>query len=269
MKKTTGKKAGHSALRRLKNRRTIKASRGIGASPAAIEPPGDAAETQVEWRRFGPDHHIISQTAPEPGEEGLLWIDISGMRDHDRIAEIAAACGLSALAVADLFHTDQRAHTDFDGDLALTVLRTPLTGPSFATGQVTLVLGPGFVMTLREGPQDCFEGVRKRLASGGRVRLSCAYLFYALIDAIVDAYFPILERYGEIVEGLEERILMKPGEDAMGDIHLLKRELLELRHALWPLREALAALQRDDAPQIGEPVLPYLRDCSDHVDSVA
>lgn len=233
--------------------------------PNAIEPPGETTPTTVAWYRVGPEGYTEGTDKPGTGDSSLLWIDICGLEDGERIAEIAASYGVSDLAIADLFHLDQRAHTDIEGALVLTVLRMPVSGPPFDADQVTLILGPDAVLTIREAPRDCFESVRKRLASGtGRIRSSNAYLFYALIDALVDTYFPILERYGDMVESLEERILETPGAGAMRDIHLLKRELLDLRHALWPMREALAALQRDDIPQIDETLLPYLRDCSDH-----
>ena len=265
MKKAPNRTALLDALRKVRHRKARRRTRGIGVSPVAIEPPADAAPTEVTWHGFGPGaYSVASERAAAQGGQ-FQWIDIRGMRDHSKIAELAGSCGLSDLSIADLFHLDQRAHTDIDGDLVLTVLRMPVSGPPFEAEQVTLVLGPNVVLTIREGPRDCFESVRNRLAGGaGRIRGSSAYLFYALIDAIVDTYFPILERYGDLVEGLEERILEAPGDGAMRDIHLLKRELLELRRALWPMREALAALQRDDMPQIDEKLLPYLRDCSDH-----
>lgn len=254
-----------AALRKVQGRRNTRQSRGIGISPVAIELPKGAVETTVTWHRYGTDGYSIDEARPEPREGQLCWIDICGMRDHTKIAEIAGSYGLSDLAIADLFHLDQRAHTDFDGDLVVSVLRMPISGPPFEADQITLILGSDFVLTIREGPRDCFDSVRKRLAGGaGRIRGSSAYFFFALTDAIVDSYFPILERYGDLVEGLEERILEKPDDGAMRDIHLLKRELLDLRHALWPMREALAALQRDDTPQIDESLLPYFRDCSDH-----
>lgn len=265
MKTPVDKKSLVAALREVRHRKIRRQARGIGTSPVSIEPPRDAAETQVTWHRYGPDGYDIETSRPEIHDGQLVWIDICGMQDHAEIVELATACGLSDLAIADLFHLDQRAHTDVDGDLVMTVLRMPVAGPPFEADQVTLVLGPSFVLTVREGPRDCFQSVRKRLAGGvGRIRSSSAYLFYALIDATVDTYFPMLERYGDLVEGLEERVLARPDDRAMSDIHLLKRELLDLRHALWPMREALAALQRDDTPQIDEALLPFLRDCSDH-----
>ena len=265
MKKPMDRDTLLSALRAVQDRKTRRPLRSVGTSPIAIEPPKGAAQTQVTWHRYGPDGYSLESSAPDVGEGEMLWIDICGLRDGTTIAELAGNCGLSDLAIADLFHVDQRAHTDVEGDLIVTVLRMPVAGPPFEADQITLILGPGFVLTLREGPRDCLGGVRKRLASGtGRIRGSSTYLFYAMIDAVVDTYFPILERYGDLVEGLEERILQAPGDGAMRDIHLLKRELLDLRHALWPMREAVAALQRDDTPHIDEALLPYLRDCSDH-----
>ena len=254
-----------AALRKVRRRPVAPETREVGMSPVAIEPPPDAAPTSIMWHSFGPDGYRVETENPLASDEHLLWIDIYGLRDDDVITELARTCRLSDLTIADLFHLDQRAHTDIDGDLVVTVLRMPVSGPPFDADQVTLILGPNFIMTLRESERDCFAAVRKRLEMGaGRIRSSSAYLFYALIDAIMDSYFPILERYGDLVEGLEERILAAPGDEAMRDIHLLKRDLLALRHALWPTREALAALQRDDTPQIDEALLPFLRDCSDH-----
>lgn len=201
-----------------------------------------------------------------PGSQSQLrWIDVCGLKDAAEIADLARELGLNDLSIADLFHLDQRAHTDIDVNLVQTVLKMPTGHQPFVADQITLVLGPDFVLTLREQPRDCLDGVRKRLASGkGRIRSSSGYLFYAICDAVIDSYFPVLEEQGDLIEAMEERILRDPGDGAMRDIHMLKRDLLVLRHAIWPMRDALAALQHDDTPQIDQELLPYLRDCSDH-----
>ena len=201
-----------------------------------------------------------------PGAQGQVrWIDVCGFKDDAAIANLARELGLSDLSIADLFHLDQRAHTDVDGELVQTVFKMLIDSQPFVADQITLVLGPDFVLTLREQPRDCLDGVRKRLAGGkGRIRSSSGYLFYAICDAVIDSYFPVLEEQGDLIEAMEERILRDPGDGAMRDIHILKRDLLVLRHAIWPMRDALATLQRDDTPQIDEQLLPYLRDCSDH-----
>jgi len=209
-------------------------------------------------------HEVFEGAAPEKQGQ-FRWIDVCGFEDDALITSLASELGLSELSTADLFHLDQRAHTDVDGDLVQSVLRMPTRGQPFVADQITLVLGPDFVLTLREQPRDCFDAVRKRLASGkGRIRSSSGYLFYAICDAVIDSYFPVLEAQGDLIEVMEERILRDPGDGAMREIHRLKRDLLDLRHALWPMREALAALQREEIPQFDETLLPYLRDCSDH-----
>lgn len=265
MKKPLSIETMITALRAGSDRRAKRTSRSVGTSPATIERPKDAGETQITWHVYGPNTYNTETSNPTISDGQLLWIDICGLKDDRAIARLAREQGLSELSTADLFHIDERAHTDIDGDFVVMVLRMPVSGPPFEADQITLVLGPNLVLTVREGPRDCLDGVRKRLSGGtARIRGSSAYLFYALIDAIVDQYFPVLERYGDLVEVLEERILDKPDDRAMRDIHILKRQLLDLRHALWPMREALAALQRDDTPQIDEALLPYIRDCSDH-----
>lgn len=194
------------------------------------------------------------------------WIDICGLQDHDQIEKICQSLNLHSLTIADLFHTDQRAKTEIAENYVQIILRMPGSGVPFEADQLTIIAGSDYVFSLREHARDCFAPVRKRLKEGGRhIRSSPGYLAYALIDMVIDSYFPILEAYGDITETLEEHILTAPQDGAIRDIHLLKRELLELRHALWPLREAVNALLRDDIPHVDDKLKPYLRDCADHV----
>jgi magnesium transporter len=131
---------------------------------------------------------------------------------------------------------------------------------------MTLIVCDRFVLTFQERPGDCFDPVRERLRSGlGRIRSAGSdYLAYALIDMLIDSYFPLLESYGQRTEQIEERVLTNPAPTHIGEIHLLKRELLDLRHAIWPLRDVLSALLRDDIPIIKKATRIYLRDCADH-----
>lgn len=239
--------------------------RAVGASPVAVEAPPDAAPTVVGCHLYGGQTYTTGAAPPvaQPGQ--LRWIDIGGLADQEKITGIARDLGLSDLAIADLFHLDQRPHTEVSETQVQIVLRMPFAGPPFDADQITLVLGPDFVLSVREGERDCLGPVRDRLASGkGRIRSSSAYLFYALADAIIDSYFPVLERYGDVIETLEEHILAAPQDGTIREVHGLKHDLLDLRHALWPLREAIAVMLRDGTPHIDETLLPYLRDCSDH-----
>ncbi len=257
-------------LRKLLAARARKrAARGaVGAPPSALHVPEQASQTAVQLLRYS-SAGITSYKADDPGfwdeSDELRWIDISGLSDAEQIAKIGQKLELHPLTIADLFHTGQRPKTEIAPKYIQIVLKMPVGGPPFEADQLTLILGQNFVLSIREHERDCLAPVRARLDDGsGRIRSSSAYLTYALIDTVIDTYFPLLESYGDVTEELEERILTKPQTGSVRVIHLLKRELLELRRALWPQREAVNALLRDDVPFFDDTLTTYLRDCSDH-----
>src|SRR5204862_264978 len=130
----------------------------------------------------------------------------------------------------------------------------------------SMFLGRNYVLTFLEDPGDAFDMVRDRLRTKrGRLRASGAdYLAYALIDAVVDAYFPILEKYGERLDDLEDDVLTRPDPCLIREIHDIKRDLLTLRRVMWPQREAIMNLIRDAGTLISQDTALYLRDCYDH-----
>ena len=132
---------------------------------------------------------------------------------------------------------------------------------------MSIFLGEGFVLTFHERPGDCLDPVRERLRQGrGRINgAGAGYLAYALIDSVVDHYFPIIEYYGEKVEDLSNAVFHNPHDSLIVRIHEVKQDCMVLRRAIFPLRETLNALQRDDMPQITDDTRVYLRDCYDHV----
>jgi magnesium transporter len=132
--------------------------------------------------------------------------------------------------------------------------------------QVSLILGPSFVLSFQEQAGDVFEGVRKRIRNGkGRIRsMGADYLAYALIDSIVDSYFLILEKIGDRIELLEEELIRLPTPATLQKIHRFKRQMILLRRSIWPLREIVKELQRDGAPLIRETTDFFLRDVYDH-----
>lgn len=229
-----------------------------------MTPEGAHPTTIRTYLYDGKSCRVAQGLAPAaPGQ--FRWIDISGMADAESIAQAARALGIEDLFIAEMFQTDQRPQTEIHGAIVQTFLRAPLGGPPFASEQIALILGPGFVLTLRESDQDPFGPVRRRLGAGvGRIRSAPGYLFYALIDVVLDGWFPLLERYGDAMEDLENRILQGPDETLTDRIHRLKRDLLNIRRALWPLRDALGALTRDGVPQTDAWMLPYFRDLTDH-----
>jgi magnesium transporter len=138
---------------------------------------------------------------------------------------------------------------------------------SFYSEQVSLVLGRHYLLTIQEEPEhDCFDPVRMRIdkAKGIIRRQGSDYLAYSLLDAIIDGFFPVLELYGERIAELEEEVMMNPNSQTLKQIYQIKRELLQLRRAIWPQRDAINSLIRDGSKLISEEVRIYLRDCYDH-----
>ena len=141
-------------------------------------------------------------------------------------------------------------------------------GEGFGLEQVSIIVGKYYLLTLQEDPEeDCFHPVRRRIKfKKGNIRTQGTdYLAYALWDAIIDGFFPILEAYGERIENLEDEEIISPTEKTLAKIYQIKRELLALRRAIWPQRTAINRLIRDGSSLIGDDVSVYLRDCYDHI----
>jgi magnesium transporter len=140
-------------------------------------------------------------------------------------------------------------------------------GRSLMTEQISLVVGKHYLLTVQEEPYyDCLQFVRERLQSGRSPirKAGVDYLVYALLDAIIDGFFPILEMYGELIEDLEAEVVTSPTAQTLERIYQIKRELLEIRRAIWPQQDAINALIRDSSDLISHDVRIYLRDCYDH-----
>ncbi|MBU0743608.1 magnesium/cobalt transporter CorA [bacterium] len=204
----------------------------------------------------------------------VTWINVNGLHDTDLLRELGAHYGLHSLVLEDIVNTHQRPKMEDFGDyiyLVCRMLSFNSENLSLASEQLSLVLGRNFVLSFQERPGDVLEPVRERLRLGkGRIRTNGpGYLSYALVDAVVDHYFTVLEGFGDEIETLEEELLLEPGLDALQRIHHLKREIVLLRRAVWPLREVVSRLDREELPLLGAHVRPYLRDLYDHVIHVA
>ena len=196
----------------------------------------------------------------------VLWLDVNGLGDVETLRAIGKRFGLHALALEDVVNVHQRPKIEEYDDHLFIVCRMPHTHRHLDTEQVSLFLGRNVVITFQERPGDCFEPVRNRLrAQRGRIRSEGPdYLTYALLDAVTDAYFPVLETIGEQLDIVEEEIMSQPHPDDVKRIHRLKRDLLTVRRAIWPQREMLNTIIRDDSPLIRESTKVYMRDCFDH-----
>lgn len=202
-------------------------------------------------------------------KSSVTWINIDGLHEVDVIAAVGERLGLHALVVEDILNTDQRPKQEEFGDYLFIVFKMLLPAHSdrgLLAEQVSLVLGPKFVLSVQEARGDVFDPIRERIRAGkGRVReMGGDYLAYALLDAVVDNYFSCLEKLGERVEALEGELLVDPGARSVREIHELRRELILVRKAVWPLREVLSRLVAGETTLIGDAVKPFLRDVYDH-----
>lgn len=199
----------------------------------------------------------------------VTWVNVDGLHDLAVIERIAECFGLHPLILEDILDTDQRPKMEDLGDYIFVVLKMLYEGKEDGkvTGeQVSVVIGRHFVLSFQERKGDVFEPIRDRVRSGkGRVRkMGSDYLAYTLIDAIVDNYFIILENLGDEVEVLEETLVGNPERRTLAAVHQLKRQLLFLRRAVWPLREVISTMERSEAGLIKKPTRLYLRDVYDH-----
>lgn len=195
------------------------------------------------------------------------WVHVQGPTSLELLGQLGALFHLHPLALEDVQNTGQRPKVEpYDGQFFI-VLNRPLALHGHpGNSQVSLFLGQGFVVSFNDGPEDPFVEVRKRLrANQGSIRRRGAdYLLYALTDLVIDEGFPVLEALGARIEELEEELLEAPEADTLGRIHAIKRELLLLRRMVWPHREVVNALTREEYPLIQGGTRLYLRDCYDH-----
>ncbi len=197
----------------------------------------------------------------------VVWVDVTGVGDVAVLRALGEEFGLHRLALEDVVNVHQRAKVEDYGDHAFVVLRMVDTTHTTETEQFSIFVGENFVLTFQERPGDCFAMVRHRLhdAAGQLQRRGSDYLAYALLDAVVDAYFPELEALDGRLEAIELEILDGKSTNAVPDLHAVRRCLLELRRAVWPLREVTSTLVRGEPRHFSRDVTPYLRDVHDHV----
>jgi len=209
-----------------------------------------------------------SECLPYRDRASITWIHLQGSAPPDTLHELGALFDLHLLALEDVLNKGQRAKIEEYEDQIFLVIHLPvLSNDGTATlEQVSLFVGAGFLISFCGAAEDPFDPVRERLRNHvGRIRRrNSGYLLYALLDDVVDQAFPMLEAYGEEIESLEEELLAVPGPDTLSHIHRVRRELLLIRRMLWPQREVLAQLFREECACIDEDTRLYLRDCYDH-----
>jgi magnesium transporter len=200
----------------------------------------------------------------------VTWINIDGLHQIEILEKLGECYGFHPLVLEDILNTEQRPKIDDYGEylyVVLKMLHDKGKGGQIEAEQISLILGPNFVFSFQEGEGDVFDAIRERIRSGkGRIRkMGADYLAYALLDAVVDYYFVILEKLGERIEFLETELVTNPETKILREIQILKREMIFLRKAVWPLREVVAALERCESPLFQKATVVYLKDVYDHI----
>jgi magnesium transporter len=200
----------------------------------------------------------------------VTWINVDGVHDEKIVKRIGDHIRLHDLVQEDIVSPHQRPKADPDGEHIFVVLRMLQVDHEIdrlKSEQLSIIIGPRYVVTFQEESGDVFNPLRERLrGKGGRIRKrGSGYLGYAIIDAVVDHYFTVIDDIGDVVDQLEEELLTDPASGTQSRIYDLRRSLIQVRRAVWPVRELLLSLEKMDSSALGRDIHPFLRDVKDHV----
>ncbi len=251
---------------------------GIAPATLIVHPDtagGPGRLTAIEYspefidERSGPD---LDAVLGERRTGSVLWLNLDGLGDVAMLQRVGERFGLHPLALEDVLNAPQRPKMDdYDEHLFIVMHMAHLLPDGVIEfEQMSLFLGADFLITVQEREGDVFDPVRKRLRSGrgyARAR-GHDYLAYALIDSLVDYYYPVLEKLAESIEDLEDLVLDHPPKDTVEQVHDMKRLLGEIRRAAWAQRELVSRLKSDDSGLIREETQIFLRDVHDHAAQV-
>ena len=253
-----------------------------GAPPGTVVYVGPEPTEPVRLSFMDYDGEFLEERGRQPGEVVPLddclarldgphttWVNVDGLSDVDAIQRLGDHVGLHRLVQEDIVHTAQRTKLEEYPDhfyLVLHMLHWDAGTDTLRDEQLSLVMGRGYVLTFQERRGDVFEAVRERLRTGrGTIRTRASdYLAYALIDSLVDHYFHVIEALSDRMESLELAVLEDPDHDVMHALHHLKREMLAVRRAVWPLRDVLSQLYRDETEFVDPSTRVFMRDVYDH-----
>jgi magnesium transporter len=258
-----------------RKRRTYREIRRVtlpGAPPGTIAVRPDAHATTVTAMGYGPKGFVeqkiedLDELQSFIADWPVTWVNVIGLGDAETIERIGKLFGLHRLALEDVVNVHQRPKVEHYGDSIYVVLRMPSTSDHLISEQFSIFLGKTFVVSFDERPGDCLEPVRQRIRHGRGKTRECGadYLAYTIIDAIVDAYFPLVEDFGERLEVLEDAAISGIEADTPQKLLAARHDLLMFRRAVWPLRDTLSSMYRDETHLVGDETRVYLRDCYDH-----
>ena len=247
-----------------------------GSEPGTLSIDPDAQPSQIilidydEEQATRQSHIKPRDCIPFLRTDSVSWVDIQGLGSEKILKQIGRVFTLHPLLLEDVVNVPQRPKVDDYNDQLMIIAQMVLpksNDDGFESEQVGFVLGKNYLLTFQEHSADSFEAVRERIrANKGRIRrFGADYLAYVLMDAVIDGYFPILEDYGERIEALEDQVVLSPTRRTLEEIYEVRRQLLALRRAIWPLRNVTNTLLRGGSRLIGQDTQIYLRDCYDHI----
>lgn len=247
-----------------------------GSVPGTLSIEDDATPPQIILIDYNETKATLTQLAtpeaciPYLNAETVSWVDVQGLGSEEILKRLGRVFKLHPLVLEDVVNVPQRPKVEDYQDQLVMISQMVIPkkkGDGFSIEQVGFILGKSYLLTVQEEPEnDCFGPVRDRIRTGkGTIRTRSAdFLIYALLDAIIDGFFPVLEDYGERIEELEDEVVLNPSRQTLEKIYHVRRELLALRRSIWPQRVAINKIVRDGSDRIGPEVIVYLRDCYDH-----
>jgi magnesium transporter len=252
-------------------------SRKIGLSPGTLVHIGKKKIEKVRIRIIDYDEAQFQEKEAKRIEEcfpfkdlpTVTWVNIDGLHDIEVMEKIGKHFDLHPLILEDILNTEQRPKIEDFEDYVFVVLKMLYFDEKedvIRAEQVSIIFGSNFVLSFQERVGDTFDPLRERIRNAkGRVRkMGTDYLAYALMDAIVDNYFTVLEKLDEKIEGMEEELVSNPRPETLQTMHNLKREMIFLRKSVWPLREVVSRLERGESKLVKDSTGIYLRDVYDH-----
>jgi magnesium transporter len=247
----------------------------VGAAPGTLAIPAGAAPTRIHVYEYTAGIHR-ERDVEDPEDlrayvkpETNVWVDVQGFADEDKLWKLAEIFGLHPLVLEDATNVPQRAKSEVHAHEHVIVCRVPMLSEAgeLETPQVCLILGRGWLISVQDHRRGFFDPVRKQLREGvEEIRThGVDYLAYALIDAIVDRYFPVVQELSEQLEDLEAEVAERAAPSQLTRMQQIRRALTVIRRVGWPQREALGELSREPSAFISDAARVYLRDAEQHI----
>ncbi len=268
---------GVGQAKRTLTRFIKKPAHAPGTSPGTLVPAPEkkSAKSRITLIAYDQDHYLkkeiesIEEALPLKDSPSVTWINIDGLHDIALIESIGRQFGIHPLTQEDIVNLGQRPKAeDFDDYIYIVfkMLSYRDGTDQIESEQVSLILGSNFLISFQEVPGDVMAPVRERIEKGkGRIRKAgCGYLAYALIDSVVDHYFLVLEAFGENIEALEAELLSDPTPNSLQHLYAMKRDVIFFRKQVWPIREMLNRIVKEESPLIDKSVDVFISDVYDH-----